>query len=512
MIVLRTRQQLRDQFAASLSLSLARVPRLSRGQNPGIDETLAVLAMAQLAEDITLKTHPPLCLLVDILTSIVHFDDVELSATSVLPKEARLYRQRVLWQLLRGDPSIAQLAQVARTKRNGSRRAFVGFVARELGRTLQAIQPFPFEYRTQEMPTLNECLRAPVRPDLLRIEDAALSGFAKAYRPAAPLFSALEVKVLSHLSDERDLGALFSYHSIGQALRPVELPVAQAARKAHDRAVRIDPRSAFTSGYAGIKRGGSTEQLGALLPSELATMEPAQDRPGGIDAFDLNLLENRLLYFERSRPVGHRERRKLVVVLHGLKAFDYHPHFVKARWQYFFLAVLFDVLRFMRTRIRAHFAVEFVLGEKQPGSEQIERLIESLWGGELLDIPLKTSFVSDSRLAEHLESERGRAEPCVLALKAAGSERQHPLSPGMPCIQVEVGTGFGIDQVVLVGWSLSRAPKPTQSGPDLVHELFIRDERGFVEQLNRLRDSLLVLLSGGVPTPPPDTRVLQPWQ
>ena len=488
---LTTLDELRDHFAASLRLSLVQV----HSREARLVGELEMEAMGQIVNDLMVPTHPPLAAVVDVLRSIVHFDDVRLATGGPFPRLARDYRHRVLHTLLRDDPSIPALARVAERRTGRAWTTFIGFLARELGRAFTEICCFPWRYDCPDLPTMAECRRFAPSPGALRAESKSLEALVHAYPHFDRLFNEEQVMILSHLRDEADIAPLQQYFSIWSALTPVGLDVAKRARSARFRHVEVeDHRAPSMGGYSGLRSGGSLDQLGALLPSELAQMDDASSSSEGkpqVDGFDINLIEKRLLFFKRDQQIDVRRRRRFYFAFVSPSDFDFQPSVVPARWQYLFLSVLFDIIRFFRDELQVHhYPFFFIFTGQERKIDDYVRVIEAIREQNFSDVRIEINEVADEKLTEHLQEETALddAEHTVVLLSPPNQRDLVELPEGVDDIRVDFETRGGADLV--------RVESPVE-GNRRRFELSISNEDDFKDNLCSLRDIMMVLVAGG---------------
>ena len=243
-----------------------------------------------------------------------------------------------------------------------------------------------------------------------------------------------------------------------------------------------DERSPSMGGYAGLRAGGSVEQLNAILPSELAHMDKNQP----IDLFDLNLAEKRLLYFQRDQRIDIRRRRQFHVVFWAAARFDYRPAVAPARWPYLFLGVVFDVIRFFRDELAvSNCPFYFVFHGRSDDMDRYERLIAAIREQDFHDVTIACHAVEAGCLREHLEAaaKTGDQEHVLLCLAERGTPVAESVPPGMALLRVDFAADAGVDSVGL------------EDGRDR-REFSITDEKSLGVELNRFRNLLAVSMAG----------------
>jgi hypothetical protein len=501
-----TTEQIEGHFSASLALSMVQLkPQAAR--DPGALRAAEELAaMGSIVSDIMLATHPPLAVVRDVLRIVLHHEDVRLSTEGPFADLARRYRLGVLATLLRDDPSIEQLARVAATKRGRARERFISFLARELGRSLSELCSFPVVIKCPDLPSAQACQTAPVAADPLHVEAEALWCVVRVWASVRRLFSAEQVMLLTYLRDEADVVPLREYHSISSRLQPMGLRTARQTRSAHCHQIEVkDERSPSIGGYSGLRSGGNLDQINTLLPSELAQMESGTGAPAAVDAFDLNLIEKRLLYFKRDQQIDVRRKRYYHVIFVAPADFDYRPSVVPARWQYLFLGVLFNAIRFFRDELKLKsYSFYFVFLGQQRGISKYLRLIDAVRCQDFRDAEIASHVVDGKQLASYLEesSREHRADHVVLSLAERGSELGLELPEAVEHIRIDFCAGAGVDSVGLL---------PDRARSSERHEFSMTDAASFESELNRFRNLLVVQLAGGGARAPARGRS-HPWQ
>jgi hypothetical protein len=286
----------------------------------------------------------------------------------------------------------------------------------------------------------------------------------------------------------------------------MSLRTAQQTRSAHAHQIAVeDERSPSMGGYSGLRSGGSLDQINALLPSELAQMEGHAGRPGAVDAFDVNLVEKRLLYFKRDQQLDVRRKRSYHFVFVAPADFDYRPSVVPARWQYLFLAVVYDAIRFFRDELKVNtYSFCFVFQGRQRGMDKYLRLIDALRGQDFPDARIESHVLDADQMPEYVDeltSEPGE-DHVVLSLAERGTHLGFELPRGVEHIRVDFQTSAGVDSIGLV-----RNQSPSAER----YEFNMTDEASFESELNRFRSSLVLHLAGGSPRASAPGRV-DPWQ
>lgn len=344
-----TPERVRRRMTASLSLSLVRLA-------PDRDEGLELPAFRRICGDTLLGGQPPYGLLRDLLRLVMYFDEAWIDPRPLAdPELDRAYRIGVLYRLLREDSSVSAVARVARARGPADRRRFAAFLARELAQAIGSFAPLPWDVAGTHVPAAASLERDPEEDgdgELARLNDVVLreidclKALILCWPSGRDLLSDEQVTVLTYLRDERDVMPLRKYHAARAGIAPVDVQVSRRARRRPSRPVEVTHRTgAAVGGYSGIDAGGSADHIGRILPSEFARMEP--DEP--IDTFDLDLLEGRLLTFQRAHYLDVRPARRHVIVLWNLAALDFLPLWLPARWQLLMLAVVFDLVRFHRS-------------------------------------------------------------------------------------------------------------------------------------------------------------------
>jgi len=340
--VIDTREGVIDHFAASLRLASVQIAT-------GGDSLLALgteaLAMQHIISDMSTATHPPLAVVTDILRLLLYPNEVFVRPNGFFPEQAQQYRHNVLYALMRNDASVTEVVRVLQGRKATGWSRFFPFLVREVGHALNAVCAFPLRYDYPLLPTTAECRRHEPSRDALEAESTAMGVLSQAYPRITRLFTQEQVTVLEFLRDKADVTALRQYVTVLSELDPVSVKLARQACLASYKQVEVEDRRIPTmGGYTGLESGGSLEALSSMLPSEMAQMETT----GKVDGFDIGLIEKRLLFFKRDQQIDVRQKRYLHFVFSSPQEFNFRMATVPVRWQYLFLAVLFDILRVFR--------------------------------------------------------------------------------------------------------------------------------------------------------------------
>jgi len=483
MQLLLTPDVVRRHLAASSALSLVRLLPAAARDPLSLADAEILGAMRAIVSDVSLASHPPLAAIADGLRILFHRDEVDIAPTGADDEVCRRYRLGLVLPWLRDDPSLEALAPVARSRRGAARGRFLRFVARELGRALHRRCAFPTRIDCPRLPDAAALHRTPLDRDALELEATALHALTLSWRVGDRLLDQEQVALLRYVRDEAEVVPLREYSAIGSHLRPVSLRAAQRTRSARWRQREVrDERSPSMGGYSGLRTGGTLEQLNAVLPSELAQMETG----GGLDLFDVNLAEKRLLFFQRDQRIDMRRRRRFHVVFWGAARFDYRPAVLPARWPTLFLALVFDVIRFFRDELAAsNCSFAFVFAGHGEDIDRYQRLIAAIREQDFRDVDITCGALEAKQLRAHLEGAvtADHDEHVLLCLAEPGTPVADIVPPGMALQQLEPAAHAGVDQVRL-------------AAGDRRDEFSISDEESLGRELSRLRNLLAVSLAG----------------
>jgi hypothetical protein len=481
--ILVNRDEVGALLEASAALSLIRLQPAAARDPLSIGDAEFHEAMQSIVNDTRLASHPPFGVVTDLLKIVFHRDEVEVVSSNTEWEGAGRYRLRLLLPWLRDDLSLEATSLVAQNRRGVVRRRFLPFLAREIGRALHDLCRFPVRIECQRLPPVAALRRGPIEREALVLARESVHALAAAWRDGGRLLTGEQVLLLTYVRDEADVVPLREYHAVRSRLLPINLKTVQRARNARYSHCEVrDLRSPSMGGYSGLRAGGNLEQLSAIVPSELAQMETDM-KP---DTFDINLLEKRLLFFERDQQIDIRRRRRFHVVFWAPSSFDYRPAVVPARWQYLFLGVVFDIIRFFRDELSiTNCPFYFVFHGEVEGVERYERLIAAIREQDFRDVDIACFVLEHGRLARHFEAlmDRQDEEQVLLCLAERGTDIAADLPHGAANVRVEFAVDSGVDSVVL-----------ENEGERQVFS--ITDESSLVAELNRFRNTLAITLAG----------------
>lgn len=366
-----------------------------------------------LDSDPLLAAVPPLCIVSDVMQVIQHFRAVRIEPISPGGYEELLhaYRNRVLFALLERDGSIEQAHRILLTKGRRERRFFVPFVIRLTARNLVA---------GYGMETAGQTRATDSHDRLVARLAKQLQRWVRQWRDTQPLFSQEDIDLLSYVRREEDVPIIKEYSKARRLLRPVDPVIAKRTRAAHAHLVEVDNvRSPSMGGIAGITAGGDIEKITSIVPSELAMMEPGSS----LDLFDVNLLENRLLSFVRDHNVDVRRNRSFHIVFLSPESLESMPAVIPFRWQYFFIAVVFDIISYYRHYFGLkRFPFYFVFPEHSDQATDVFDLIAMVHARDCPDVVVETHALPETRINEYTRTRTAvdRNDESVVCLARRG--------------------------------------------------------------------------------------------
>ena len=428
--------------------------------------------------DLTLPALPPLFIIRDMVQVIQHLRDVDLIEIGAFRENLlHAYRNRFIFYLIHKDDSIAELFHILIAKTPGERRYFVPFMTRECARAIMDIHAFPFDPGFVD--TTGE--------ETLDMElTANLEKFLRAFTHRDRIFTPEQVHIFSYVRREEDIPIIREYGRAKKLLRPFSPSLAKRVRSTHSLQVEVDDaRSPSMGGYSGITPGGEIEKITSILPSELAMMETGSD----VDIFDVNLIENRLLSFLRDRHMDTRRYREFHLLFLSPESLDAKPEVIPFRWQYLFMAILFDIISFYRRYFNMRrFTFYFVFRDHVNQAIDVFQLLDMVRERDFPDIDIGAHSLSFNELSGYIARALGR-----------DLKNRTLLSFGQKGFTTPLGSLPEIDHIITEYGQKEMTPKSyadrviiqlTRIMTEKRFEFLIRDEEELAGVMGRIRDVL----------------------
>ncbi len=336
---------------------------------------------------------PPLFIIKDVLQIIQSHRATAVKEVGLFQEELlHSYRNLFIYNLIHNDASIAELHRVFISKGKRERRSFVPFVIHETARRITEIYNFKF--------TSDEVYNH--KPS--RIIDKIVSGlnpFLIQCLNMDRLFTGEQINIFAYIRKEEDIPVIKEYSRAKSSLLPIQTSLAKRARSSQSVQVEVDDmRSPSMGGISGISAGGSVEKISSIVPSELAMMEKEYN----IDLFDVNLIENRLLSFTRDHYIDIRRQRSFHLIFMTPESMHYRPQVVPFGWQFFFMAIIFDIISFYSNFFNLkRYPFHFVFPDKTEQTLTVFELVDIVKSSEFPDIKIESSSLKEDALDEKLE-------------------------------------------------------------------------------------------------------------
>lgn len=342
-----------------------------------------------LETDLLLPSPPPAVIIFDIMQILQHhrktvFKEIGSSHEDLLHS----YRNRILIPLMARDQSIAALHEIVITKGKGDRKFFIPYVIRQCGRNLVECC---FKH-DEETCTVNGS----------RDDTEVLQRIIRSYDDSQPFFTQEQIDLFHYIRKEEDIPIIREYSKAKNLLSPLNPMLSKQARSRHATYIEVDDkRSPSMGGIAGITVGGDIEKITSIVPSELAMMETGAK----IDLFDINLLENRILSFVRDRFIDVRHHRDFHIVFYSPESLNAKPNIIPFRWQYFFMAIIFDIVSAYRNYFGIkHFPFHFVFPNHIDQAMDVFDLIAMVHARDFPDVGVQTHTLTETELLAYAKT------------------------------------------------------------------------------------------------------------
>jgi hypothetical protein len=359
--------------------------------------------------DLLLSCPPPASAIFDIMQIIQNHRKTAFKEIGSFQEELlHIYRNRILIPLIERDSSIAALHEIVITKGKTERRFFIPFVIRQCGRNL-----------------VERCFKPGEEPCSANggCEDTeVLRRITHSYDDSQPFFTQEQVDFFHYIRKEEDIPIIREYSKAKSLLSPLNPVLSKQARSQHANYVEVDDkRSPSMGGIAGITVGGDIEKITSIVPSELAMMES----DAKIDLFDINLLENRILSFVRDRFIDVRRHRDFHIVFYSPESLNSKPNIIPFRWQYFFMAIIFDIVSAYRNFFGIkHFPFHFVFPNHADQSMDVFDLIAMVHARDFPDVDIRTHTLTEAEIQMYAGTYllKNESDSSVLLITSKGAD------------------------------------------------------------------------------------------
>jgi hypothetical protein len=198
---------------------------------------------------------------------------------------------------------------------------------------------------------------------------------------------------------------LGGYGDLCRSFLPYSSDVIRRARRIREKLIPVKEESLFSfGGYAGIRQGGNPEVAGALLPSELAYIEDCPGPVAEADLFDVNLAEQRLLYFARERNFTLRKRRKFHIIFWNPDALDYRHPLLPGQWSFVLLSVVFQMIALFRdVFMLRYYPFQFVFNDPTRTSD-LQQVLRLVAGRDFPDVEISEGFMRPGDIEGYLDA------------------------------------------------------------------------------------------------------------
>ncbi len=202
-----------------------------------------------------------------------------------------------------------------------------------------------------------------------------------------------------------DIGLLKEYSSILRIFPHYSQDIIRKARKLQDKLVPVKEESIFSfGGYAGLRLGGNLDHAESLLPSELACME--EDPRESPDPFDVNVMENRLLFFSHEQNFSLKKKRRFHIIFWEPQDMNYRSRLLPTRWPFCFLSLIFQIVGFFRDYFSLrYYPFQFVFNKECEEGEKTSNLLNIIAKRDYPDIRITTHIHQPEQMPVYFEKE-----------------------------------------------------------------------------------------------------------
>ena len=431
--------------------------------------------------DLEFLNIPPLFVVYDLMHINQSHKAVLIDEIGLFKEELRhSYRNMFLYTLIHRDKSILALYKILIAKGRRERRFFVPFMVRESVRRISSMHVFPFEPFNSEY---NES------SGLIEAIDINLPLFLGKFLESGSMYTDEQIAIFTYVRKEEDVPIIKEYNFSKKMLEELSPVLARKARSSYSSFHEVeDTSSPSMGGFCGISSGGDIEKITSIVPSELAMMESGFK----VDVFDVNLVENRLLSFARDHYIDSRKRREFHIIFLSPDSMDYKPYNLPFRWQFLFLAILFDIISFYRVFFGLkHFPFYFVFPDKIDQSLDVFSLLDMVHANEFSDLCIKSFYLKEDELKEYMDDivNKKGSNQSICCFSRKGCNMNIEVPHDIDLISLKYGGSKGIDEVSLE-YSYKAINKRL--------EFLMGDTSVVGSEMNRIRDMIFLAISGAI--------------
>jgi len=397
------------------------------------------------SSDLKLMNFPPLFLINDIIQIIHNYFNLEIKDLNSINEDIlHKCRNIFIYSLLKNDKSINTLHKIVIQKGKNERKFFLTYLVNEASRNLIEIYKFPFTFDL-----ISQIEKNKLFPEIKN----SLNLFLRKYIKIERFF--LIKKVRSSFA--------------------IQIEVE-------------DARSPSMGGVSGITSGGSIEKISSIVPSELSMME----KDSKIDLFDVNLLENRVLSFVRDQYLDSRRHREFHIIFLSPESLDYKPQNLPFRWQYFFMAIVFDIIAYYKNFFNLrHFPFHFVFPNLIDQSLDVFQLIEVVKLRDFPDMNIESYSFTEKELKKYIDKilSKNASNQSIMCFTRKDYKLPIDVPAEVDLTFIEYGGKGNIDEINF-NYSYKMMEK--------IFEYRLLNQVDLTKIINKIRDKVFLCISGGI--------------
>lgn len=433
------------------------------------------------SSDLKLMNFPPLFLINDIIQIIHNYFNLEIKDLNSINEDIlHKCRNIFIYSLLKNDKSINTLHKIVIQKGKNERKFFLTYLVNEASRNLIEIYKFPFTFDL-----ISQIEKNKLFPEIKN----SLNLFLRKYIKIERFFSREQISLFSYIRSEADVPIIKEYNYAKSLIKPIDTFLIKKVRSSFAIQIEVeDARSPSMGGVSGITSGGSIEKISSIVPSELSMME----KDSKIDLFDVNLLENRVLSFVRDQYLDSRRHREFHIIFLSPESLDYKPQNLPFRWQYFFMAIVFDIIAYYKNFFNLrHFPFHFVFPNLIDQSLDVFQLIEVVKLRDFPDMNIESYSFTEKELKKYIDKilSKNASNQSIMCFTRKDYKLPIDVPAEVDLTFIEYGGKGNIDEINF-NYSYKMMEK--------IFEYRLLNQVDLTKIINKIRDKVFLCISGGI--------------